>query len=105
MSVLDLITLGRDITVSGLLLLAVWGSFKGWWVPGWIYRQSREDNFVLREERDVARRELLDTLGLVSRSVHVAEKVVDRTQRGDRLALEREVRSQRIIPTEPHDDR
>lgn len=30
--------------VTGLLLLFLWGSFKGWWVWGWLYREKVEES-------------------------------------------------------------
>jgi len=26
-----------------LLMVALLGAYRGWWVPGWLYRQLRED--------------------------------------------------------------
>lgn len=37
----DLITLvnyAKDVGATGLLVFAIVGIFRGWWVPGWLYQ-------------------------------------------------------------------
>lgn len=95
MTIGELLGISRDITVTALLMIAVWGSFRGWWVPGWIYRQSQTEVEVMRHERDEFKRELWEIHGLARRSVGVAEQAVARSTYGDRLEAEREIRSPR----------
>lgn len=42
------------IGVIGLLLLALFGLYRRWWVPGWAYRDLEERHERLRERYDSA---------------------------------------------------
>jgi len=78
----DLLSLSRDITVTACLLIALVGAWRKWWVPFWVYQQSLDAYEEMRAERDEYKSELFNSLGLANRSVRVAEKTVaERTAR------------------------
>lgn len=96
---MDFLSLSRDITATALLLIAIWGAYKAWWVPGWTYRQALANTDQMRAERDDYRRELFDLMGLASRSVTAAERAAARAEwltavsPLDRLSAERDIRT------------
>lgn len=102
-NVIDLLALSRDITATALLMIAIWGAYKAWWVPGWAYRQALADTDTMRQERDDYRRELFQVVGLANRSVNAAERAATRAEwlatsplATDRLDAERDVRTSRL---------
>jgi len=80
-TITELIDLAGKLTVTLLLLIAVWGSFRGWYVPGWIYRQALDAVKEMREERDEYKRELFGSLGVADRATRVAEHTTERVTR------------------------
>lgn len=51
------------VTVVGLLLTCVWGLLKQWWVPGWLYKQEKENSAKWEALAQATQKELRETAG------------------------------------------
>lgn len=64
----------RNITVVGLLFLAMVGGYKQWWVYGWLYKakeaECEKKSLEIAEWKKLA----LDQMQTVRDAVHVVEK-------------------------------
>lgn len=70
-----IVTIIRDGGIIGLLVLIVASFFKGWAVPGWLFRE-------VQDERDSWR-------GLALKGTHLAERGTELTSDSMRLLEER----------------
>lgn len=80
----DLLSLSRDITVTFALVVALVGTVRRWWLPYWVYQQALDSLSEMRKERDDYKRELFDSLGLADRATRVAEHTTERVSRRPR---------------------
>lgn len=81
MTIGDLLSLSRDITVTACLLIALVGAVRRWWVPSWVYQQSLDALEDMRRERDEFKRELFGSLGVADRATRVGEEIAQRAVR------------------------
>lgn len=64
----------RDGGIIAVLVLILWGSLHRWWVPGWLYVETKAENAELRAELKEHNRAL-------DRSVRVTGSVVEQARR------------------------
>lgn len=75
-AITQLLALAQNIGVAGLLLLALYGLHRGWWVPGSVYRERLTE---LAAERERSRR----WMEVAASNLELAEKAVGKVASGD----------------------
>jgi hypothetical protein len=69
-SITDILKYISSVGVVGILVVAMYGGYKKWWVFGWNYRESEERTQKAEKERD-------DWRDLALHGTNLAEQTVD----------------------------
>lgn len=73
---IDLVASIKDLGIGGILLLVIFGGYKGWWVYGSTHRSRTGE---LEKDRDWWRQMMLDSMEINRGGVEVVRKVVSAT--------------------------